>query len=266
MIYTATGTATASGKDAYGNVVTTTASATASSTKNQQDASTKAAETAQNVANTTLTMKINVINVSVETSVQVIDQPCGSIIFYAGTTSPNGWVICDGRSLLASTNSSLYNVIGTRYGGGGGSFNVPDLRNKFLRGALDTGSISNSTVGSDAVTLTVDNIPALSVPPLSIPSIPVSDHTHQYQDAAFVATVGQTGNFQGLGAPNNNISAIYYRQGDDSITTTPFNFDTTGYSGAFTDPSLTGTGITGGSGAPFTTTPVNSPMNYIIKL
>lgn len=84
MIYTALAEATASGKDSYGNVVTSTASATATSDISQEDAFTKAEEIAQNVANSQLQTDINIIDQSVETSVNVIGKG------HTGNTGPIG--------------------------------------------------------------------------------------------------------------------------------------------------------------------------------
>ena len=50
-----------------------------------------------------------------------------------------GWMICDGRELLASEYPELYAALGYLYGGGKGRFNVPDYRGAFLRG-VDMGS------------------------------------------------------------------------------------------------------------------------------
>ena len=54
----------------------------------------------------------------------------GTIVPYAGTTVPDGWFLCDGRSLYQTDYGALYSVIGTTYGKGAessGTFNVPNL-------------------------------------------------------------------------------------------------------------------------------------------
>ena len=58
--------------------------------------------------------------------------PKGVINTYAGSTAPNGWLICDGSAISRSTYSDLFNVIGTTYGIGDGdtTFNLPDLKGK----------------------------------------------------------------------------------------------------------------------------------------
>ena len=83
-----------------------------------------------------------------EITVKALDSmPIGSIIQFAGSTIPNGWMICDGRTLRVGLGSNqtylgeyadLYKVIGTTYGYveypipmvGAIDFKIPDLRGK----------------------------------------------------------------------------------------------------------------------------------------
>ena len=53
--------------------------------------------------------------------------PVGSLMPYAGTTPPDGWLICDGSEISRTTYARLFSVIGTTYGAGDGnsSFNLP---------------------------------------------------------------------------------------------------------------------------------------------
>lgn len=60
--------------------------------------------------------------------------PVGTILPYGGATAPSGYIICDGQSLSRTTYAALYTAIGTAFGSvDGNSFNVPDLRGRFLR-------------------------------------------------------------------------------------------------------------------------------------
>lgn len=55
----------------------------------------------------------------------------GLIVPYAGSSAPVGWVFCNGDSKpITGAYADLWNVIQYRYGGGGGSFNLPDLRGR----------------------------------------------------------------------------------------------------------------------------------------
>lgn len=63
----------------------------------------------------------------------------GLIVPYGASSAPSGFLLCDGSAVSRSTYSALFAVIATTWGSGNGSstFNVPDLRATFLRGAGD---------------------------------------------------------------------------------------------------------------------------------
>ncbi len=63
--------------------------------------------------------------------------PIGTILSFGGTTAPKGYLLCNGAAVSRTDYSALFAVIGTSFGAGDGSttFNVPDLRGEFLRGA-----------------------------------------------------------------------------------------------------------------------------------
>jgi hypothetical protein len=63
--------------------------------------------------------------------------PVGSILAFSGKKGkiPEGWALCDGRSLNRDKYKRLYEVLGESWGGDReGSFNLPDIRGRFLRG------------------------------------------------------------------------------------------------------------------------------------
>jgi microcystin-dependent protein len=65
----------------------------------------------------------------------------GLIQMYAGATAPSGWLLCNGAAISRTvTYTGLYAVIGTTYGVGDGSttFNLPDFRGVFPKGAGTT--------------------------------------------------------------------------------------------------------------------------------
>lgn len=65
--------------------------------------------------------------------------PVGTVIAYAGTTAPPGWLLCNGASLLRADYPELFGVIQTNSGAADGThFNLPDYRGVFLRGAAQT--------------------------------------------------------------------------------------------------------------------------------
>ncbi|MEM5775859.1 MAG: tail fiber protein, partial [Anaerolineaceae bacterium] len=60
-----------------------------------------------------------------------MDPFVGEIRLFAGNFDPEGWAFCDGRLLAISEYETLFNLIGTTYGGDGQTtFALPDLRGR----------------------------------------------------------------------------------------------------------------------------------------
>lgn len=78
------------------------------------------------------------------------DAPIGAIMPYGGATAPSGWLLCQGQAISRTNYSDLFNAIGTAFGTGDGSttFNIPDLRGEFLRGA---GTNSHTNQGGGGI-------------------------------------------------------------------------------------------------------------------
>lgn len=70
--------------------------------------------------------------------------PTGTVLDYAGTTEPDGWLFCYGQEINRTTFAALFAVVGTTYGAGDGSttFNLPDLRGRAIAGKDDMGGVS----------------------------------------------------------------------------------------------------------------------------
>lgn len=70
-------------------------------------------------------------------SIQFNAVPPGTVMHFAASTAPSGWLYCDGSAISRATYSRLFSNIGTTFGTGDGSatFNIPDLRDEFIRGA-----------------------------------------------------------------------------------------------------------------------------------
>ena len=84
----------------------------------------------------------------------------GEIRMFAGNFAPGGWQFCDGSLLPISEWETLFQLIGTTYGGDGEStFAVPDLRGR-IPVHQGNGFILAGTGGVEAVTLTVSQIPS----------------------------------------------------------------------------------------------------------
>src|SRR6266568_104429 len=88
----------------------------------------------------------------------------GEIRIFAGNFSPAGWMFCEGQLLPISEYETLFNLIGTTYGGNGQStFALPDLRGR-LPLHFGNGFSLAETGGVETVTLTASQIPAHSHP------------------------------------------------------------------------------------------------------
>jgi len=95
------------------------------------------------------------------------DAYVGEIRMFAGNFAPAGWMFCEGQLLPISEQETLFNLIGTTYGGDGQStFALPDLRGRVPL-HMGNGFTLAETGGVEDVTLTVSQIPAHSHPMLA---------------------------------------------------------------------------------------------------
>jgi microcystin-dependent protein len=91
----------------------------------------------------------------------------GEIRMFAGNFAPAGWMFCEGQLLPISENETLFQLIGTTYGGDGQStFGLPDLRGR-VPIHFGSGFTLAETGGAESITLTANQIPAHSHPMLA---------------------------------------------------------------------------------------------------
>lgn len=89
----------------------------------------------------------------------------GEIRLFAGNFAPFGWALCDGRLIAIDTNTALFQLLGTTYGGDGvQTFALPDLRGRvpIHMGQLAGGGsyVQGQRAGTETVSLTSSTIPA----------------------------------------------------------------------------------------------------------
>ena len=103
----------------------------------------------------------------------------GEIRMFAGNFAPAGWMFCAGQLLPISENETLFNLIGTTYGGDGqNTFGLPDLRGRVPL-HFGNGFVLAETGGVEEVTLT---------------SAQMAAHTHPLLGSIGLATdTGPTG-------------------------------------------------------------------------
>lgn len=166
----------------------------------------------------------------------------GAIQLFAGSSAPNGWLICNGQAVSRTTYAALFAVIGTTYGAGNGSttFNIPNLVNKTVRGSNSLGK----TGGADTITLSTANIPAHNHGAGSYSAVSNGAHTHTYALSTSSAVNRVTLNTGLFGTVTDN--------------------GTTSSSGAHTH-TVSGTSDSTGSGSAVTITNPYVMLHYIIK-
>ncbi|KRB77370.1 phage tail protein [Nocardioides sp. Root190] len=134
----------------------------------------------------------------------------GEIRMFGGNFAPAGWEFCAGQMLPISENETLFNLIGTSYGGDGEStFGLPDLRGR-LPLHQGSGFVLAEQGGVEHVTLSTQQIP---------------QHTHAMQ-----AVNGLPGN---QASPAGNLPAM-------SLNVVPYVNDTT--TGALAASAITASG------------------------
>jgi len=89
----------------------------------------------------------------------------GEIRGFAANFAPMNWALCQGQLLPISSNTALFSILGTQYGGNGqNNFGLPDLRGRAIVGSGQGTGLSLYTngemIGTESVTLISTNLPA----------------------------------------------------------------------------------------------------------
>jgi microcystin-dependent protein len=123
----------------------------------------------------------------------------GEIRMFAGNFAPAGWMFCEGQLLPISEYETLFNLIGTTYGGDGQeTFALPDMRGR-IPIHQGSGFTLAETGGAEEITLTVQQIPA---------------HNH-----AFLVSTGPAGQSSPSNSVLGNSSSIdLYREDVTSVS------------------------------------------------
>ena len=169
--------------------------------------------------------------------------PTGSIMPYIGTTAPDGWVLCDGRSLSTiSGSSALITLVGST---------APNLQGMFLRGAGENANAGMSANDGPALkTMQGEELKSHQHSSGSLINSTNGVHNHTGTDPLKNKLVNYTGVNTAIGVDNN--TGQY-----DLINATEIPND-----GNHTHTISGSTAPIGGN----ETRPVNYGVNYIIKL
>jgi microcystin-dependent protein len=88
----------------------------------------------------------------------------GEIRLFAGTFAPKNWAYCNGATIAITSNTALFSILGTTYGGNGTTnFQLPDLQSRVCIGAGQGPGLQNYALGQkggvESVTLAVPQMP-----------------------------------------------------------------------------------------------------------
>ena len=212
--------------------------------------------------------------------VQATVTPAGVIHMFAGSVSPNGWLICDGSNVSRFIYADLFKVIGTTYGVGDNNttFTLPDMRGRMPigvgTGAGLTARTLGGTVGQENSSLIEANLPAHahSFTPAGTLNTE-SSHTHGSANAGshnhtsnnsllmYVGSGGGANLNAGTSYQIYNLNATIQNNGDHGHGSTNSN---TGHTHTFSGSAGT-TGNGNGTASSFTNMPPAIGLNFIIK-
>ena len=87
------------------------------------------------------------------------------IVMFGSNFAPRSWAFCDGQLLPISSNTALFSLLGTIYGGDGRTtFQLPDLRGRVPMGPRTGAGLTPRTLGQrggvEDVTLNTNQIPS----------------------------------------------------------------------------------------------------------
>ena len=187
----------------------------------------------------------------------------GEIKLWSGENIPAGWLACNGQSLSVASYLPLYTVLGNLYGGDSTTFNLPDLRDRTVRGLNTATQLLGSATGSDYVTITNNNLPQHS-------------HTATFSNTTSGSGTASVAIPVDASDSQTNVPSSTVIQGKALVSSSPVkcystNSQTTTlkpFDVSVTMPTITGTVSVNSAGqsspTPITVTPPSILLHYII--
>lgn len=190
--------------------------------------------------------------------------PTGTVLPFAGSSAPSGYLLCFGQLISRATYSALFGVIGTTFGVGDGTttYQLPDMRGNLPAGADNiggtpanrlTGYVVGTSGGTQSQTISTTNLPA---------------HNHAVTDPGHVHTITDPGHVH---TQPGGFTFVISGSGSGVL-----NVGSAGVTDASTPSAVTGisvnsatTGVTTQNTGSGTALPVVQPtlaLNYMIKI
>lgn len=187
-----------------------------------------------------------------------VSVPTGVTLPFAGSSTPTGWLLCDGSAVSQTTYANLFSTIGTTWNTGGegaGNFRLPDMRRRVPVGSGGSGSgtLGNSlgnTGGEETHTLITSEMPG-HTHTQNAHSHGTSDPGHAHSTTFLSASCG--------GGPHAQVYSV--TNNEDGTQTPSTSSSTTGVS-ILANTATNNT--TGGDGAHNNIQP-SAIFNWIIK-
>lgn len=136
--------------------------------------------------------------------------PIGSVLDFAGTSAPTGWLLCYGQALNASSSpqyQDLFDVIGNTFGGTNNTnFVIPDLRGRVVAGQDDMGgSSANRLTNPGSTTGGIDGDVFGGTGGVETHVLTTAQlATHNHSVTAFTTTAGGSGAAVNTGSGSTN--------------------------------------------------------------
>lgn len=143
----------------------------------------------------------------------IVGNPPGTMIDFAGTAVPLGYLACDGSAVSRTTYAALFTAIGVAWGNGDGvtTFNLPNLNRRTTVGSGGTGT---STLGN-----AVGNTGGEEAHTQAVTEMPSHTHTANVNDPGHIHTLN-TVSGGGGGQPILNMGASGSIQGATTLSAT----------------------------------------------
>ena len=134
----------------------------------------------------------------------------GEIRMFASTFAPRNWWYCDGTILAIRSNTALFSILGTTYGGDGQTtFGLPDLRGRIAAGVGQGPGLTymalGEKMGSESVTLNSLNLAAHVHAGISSISIPVFADEGDTSDPTRNVLASATNMYTNAGDTDSNL-------------------------------------------------------------
>ncbi len=184
------------------------------------------------------------------------DPYLGQITAFGFNFQPRGWLLCQGQILSIASNTALFALLGTNYGGNGQTtFALPDLRGRVIIGQGQGPGLSDYVIGevggSETVTLLSSQMPM---------------HTHTLAASSGGTKASTLAGTESVPGTNSAVTLAVPSDADTRAAVNLYNNDAaptvtlTGSGGAASQ-----TGITGGS-LPFSIMQPYLTLNYSIAV